>query len=756
VLWFSLSTCAAHAEPYPTLVMPRAEARGLVRADAAHVDSDSPLGQARAALAAGDAARARALADAADSSERPLEAGLLFWVAGRAAAQAGDAEGAKVCFATVAEAADHPLAPWAALEHAELLRSTDPAAAAEEAGRLVLDWPGATRARQLEALALLDAGRADEALPKLRALVAETPDRIGAATVGMPLAALLAARPEADARVEALALYRRVATRAPRARVGVEAAQLATRVLATLPDALREALARIPDEDRLAEADALYESMRHEAAAAAYREIAESTEDREVLCRARLMQGRALERARDRHEAAALLADVAERCVAPDVRAWARYKAGRTLQAIGEREAALAHFLALPDETPAHRLADDGLFLAARLYEDEGEATEARALLERLAADFVDGDMRGEALFRLAWTARKAERWEEALGYLDALSADPNADQREDLLGRADYWRARTLADAGRAGDATRAYEALARRFPLAFYAQLALAKLSALAPDRAEAVRSAMRPVPLEGALTFERRPGLDWAAVDRAVALLKVGERALAEDELEAFGAFSEPTEPDRLWLAAALLDGAGESIRAMRLVRAHHALFRGAMPVGASHALWRIAYPPAYRPLIEEAAARESLPPSLVRAIAREESSFEPSAVSHARAYGLIQIILPTARAQATDLGIVPTPARLRDPEVNLRFGTHFMAALMRRYASCQALIPAAYNAGPGAVDRWLRGREGGAFDELVEEIPYDETRRYARRVLQSYGVYSWLETGQLPELPEHLPR
>jgi soluble lytic murein transglycosylase len=81
---------------------------------------------------------------------------------------------------------------------------------------------------------------------------------------------------------------------------------------------------------------------------------------------------------------------------------------------------------------------------------------------------------------------------------------------------------------------------------------------------------------------------------------------------------------------------------------------------------------------------------------------------------------------------------------------------MAFLMRRYESCPALVPAAYNAGQGAVDRWLRGREGGAFDELVEEIPFDETRRYARRVLQSYGVYSWLDTGRLPVMPERLPR
>jgi soluble lytic murein transglycosylase-like protein len=63
---------------------------------------------------------------------------------------------------------------------------------------------------------------------------------------------------------------------------------------------------------------------------------------------------------------------------------------------------------------------------------------------------------------------------------------------------------------------------------------------------------------------------------------------------------------------------------------------------------------------------------------------------------------------------------------------------------------AIVPAAYNAGLAATDKWLRERGQEPLDEWIEHIPYRETRRYTRRVLQSYGIYAWLDTGKLPPL------
>jgi soluble lytic murein transglycosylase len=94
-------------------------------------------------------------------------------------------------------------------------------------------------------------------------------------------------------------------------------------------------------------------------------------------------------------------------------------------------------------------------------------------------------------------------------------------------------------------------------------------------------------------------------------------------------------------------------------------------------------------------------------------------------------------------------------LRSPEINLRIGTSFMRDLFQRFSANPAVVPAAYNAGTGAAERWLRERPTMPLDEWIENIPYFETRRYTRRVLQTYGVYSWLDEGQLPILRSRLP-
>jgi soluble lytic murein transglycosylase len=126
-----------------------------------------------------------------------------------------------------------------------------------------------------------------------------------------------------------------------------------------------------------------------------------------------------------------------------------------------------------------------------------------------------------------------------------------------------------------------------------------------------------------------------------------------------------------------------------------------------------------------------------------------------VSSALAYGLIQVIRPTARIYATPLGLPYDPESLKRPDVNLRVGSAFIRELWRRYAQNPALVPAAYNAGYAASDRWLTERPNMQLDEWVELIPYRETRRYTRRVLQTYGIYSWLDTGRLPPLAARLP-
>ena len=117
---------------------------------------------------------------------------------------------------------------------------------------------------------------------------------------------------------------------------------------------------------------------------------------------------------------------------------------------------------------------------------------------------------------------------------------------------------------------------------------------------------------------------------------------------------------------------------------------------------------------------------------------------------------QIAVPTARRFGRRLSLRPTAATLRDPVVNVRIGAAYMGWLWERYEPNPVVLVPAYNAGQGAVDRWLRERPEQRLDVWVEDIPYDETRRYTRRVLQSWGIYSWLDRGELAPLDPRLPQ
>jgi soluble lytic murein transglycosylase len=757
-----LLTCHAHANRPDVPAATRASdptrgGKGTTRVfDPDVVVPSSAVAGVRQALDAGSPGeaveRARRALNGAGDAERPR----LQWLLAKAKRRDGHAGQSLEWLARVAES-DHPLAPWAALLRGELLEATHPAAAVAAVGDLADErWAGRGRARLVRARALMALDRAAEAVPELRALVAAAPDRVGAASPGMPLAEWLEASGEPEGLEEALGLYRRVATRAPLTGVGREAAERANRILSKLPTDRRGALADVPLDDAFARAHALYGSMRHQEAEDAFAALARQLDGNpERRCEAELYQGKAMLRRRERTAAAQLLGDVAERCTDRDVRARARFLTAQAHGRLGHNEQAMAHYAVVEKEAPDHRLADDALFRAALAAGDRGDVEGMVRRLEALPDRYPQGDMRSEALFRLAWRARSEGRHQDALGHLDRLLQQGEDGRQEGEVGRTAYWRARTLEDAGRHAEAATAYTQVIHRWPLGYHAQHALGRLDALDAQAAGRVRALFERGRSAEGLPFTRRPELAEPGFLRALELLQVGEVDLAMAELEHSGALGAGADRGLLWLVGALLDRAGAHPQASRLTRTRLAHFRRTLPAGRAHGLWRIAYPQAFSPLIEQVAQGESLPPSFVRAVAREESAFDPNAVSVAHARGLIQIITPTAQRFARELDLPSDPSSLHRPEVNLRIGARFIRYLFDRYRDNPAVVPAAYNAGEGAANRWLRARPDMPLDEWVEAIPYDETRRYTRRVLETWGIYRYLDEGELTVLPQALP-
>jgi len=143
---------------------------------------------------------------------------------------------------------------------------------------------------------------------------------------------------------------------------------------------------------------------------------------------------------------------------------------------------------------------------------------------------------------------------------------------------------------------------------------------------------------------------------------------------------------------------------------------------------------------------------LPPgtdwTMVHAITRQESQFAQNAISHAGARGLMQLMPGTAAEQAGKLGMTYLSADLVDsPSYNIQLGNGYFARMMDYYGGSYPLAVAAYNAGPGNVNKWLRAngdpRQGGiGWIEWIERIPVYETKNYVQRVIENAAVYEQL--------------
>ena len=151
-----------------------------------------------------------------------------------------------------------------------------------------------------------------------------------------------------------------------------------------------------------------------------------------------------------------------------------------------------------------------------------------------------------------------------------------------------------------------------------------------------------------------------------------------------------------------------------------------------------VWRTTV--RYREQIVREAQQYGLRPAFVAAIILNESSYDPSAVSSVGARGLMQLLPDTGRWVAGKLGIRDyTDDLLFDAETNLRLGVWYLDFLSDRYGGDPVLVACAYHAGHGNVDTWLTrySRDGRTLS--LDEIPMENTRSYARKVVDSYAIY-----------------
>ena len=166
--------------------------------------------------------------------------------------------------------------------------------------------------------------------------------------------------------------------------------------------------------------------------------------------------------------------------------------------------------------------------------------------------------------------------------------------------------------------------------------------------------------------------------------------------------------------------------------------------------------LLYPRPYDKEVRAAARLTDLPGELIYAVMRQESLYRADASSSAGALGLMQLLPTTARRAARRWGLKePARADLLQPSVNVAVGAGELKSLLDRFDGQTLLATAAYNAGPGAVQRWLPAT---AMDNdiWVENIPFNETRTYVQRVAWHTLVFEWLDNRKARDVEAWLGR
>ena len=356
----------------------------------------------------------------------------------------------------------------------------------------------------------------------------------------------------------------------------------------------------------------------------------------------------------------------------------------------------------------------DAYYAIARIQQEEGRHTQAVATYEELARKYPRATEADEARWRAAWVRYLAGQ----LAAAEKAFAGLTESRSNNLKIAAEYWRARTLERLGKEDDARTRYGHVIEDHPTSYYADLAEARLGREPETFGDPVAPPPTPFP----------PDLAGPHAERARALQTLGLLRLARRELDAARDAGAP--PELVLEAYEAIGARGPAIRLARAVD----------PEDVNAAL----YPLGYWDIVLPASRSRGLDPLFVSALIRQESLFDPEAVSPADAHGLMQLLPSTAKRVAASIG-VPPPANtqaLHHPELNVELGTALLASLLEQYAGSRVKVLAAYNAGEDAVAKWERRYAGRDSDEFVELISYRETRDYVKTVLANYRRYKRL--------------
>jgi soluble lytic murein transglycosylase len=375
----------------------------------------------------------------------------------------------------------------------------------------------------------------------------------------------------------------------------------------------------------------------------------------------------------------------------------------------------------------------EALYSSGNMYLLKRDYPNAVLYYRYLAEHFPQSKNAAAAHWRAGWLDYRQRLYPEAASMFDEqIRLFPTAPETVGAI----YWRGRLYESADHnPALAASSYRAIVRAYSHYFYAQMARARLAALGNPVPVAQPQLDRIQPVPQPKLVETFPA-DSPHLAKARLLANAGLNEYIAQEIAA-----DPDSSSWSALAEAQIYASyGETYRALR------ALKRG-LPSAATASIgsiplayWRILFPEPYWDTIKTEAAKNNLDPYLIASLIRQESEFNPSAISYANAYGLMQLLPAVGKAMAREEGMSRFQTfQLLDPETNIRLGTRYLRQMLDRFGGVQEYALAAYNAGDSRVADWQSAGPYSGIDEFVESIPFTQTREYVEAIVRNEETY-----------------
>ncbi len=378
-------------------------------------------------------------------------------------------------------------------------------------------------------------------------------------------------------------------------------------------------------------------------------------------------------------------------------------------------------FLSVPTNPHNARI----LWLAA----DRSKGEQKKQLYKLTRSLFPQSKYAARALGELFWETYASGKQTEANAYAqDLIQNFPKSPERA----RALFWLAKAQLKAGSDKQALTGFSKVLTEHPDTFYAYRAQ---NLLQKDQ----KNWPNP-PLAKQLPTESQSKIPTSELKQlSPALQELYRLNLWQEFLGAMPLdYSKNFPGVQAWARASVDGDFAGSIKA-----ASDAIGNENLALGQAKELWKLSYPLHYAEAVFVQAKRNKLSPYLLLALIRQESRFNAKAISSSDALGLCQLLPGTAQGVTKALGYTGFKRdKLFQSDYNLACGGRYLGDMIADFGGRPYLAVAAYNAGPGAVKKWLSEKGDADPDLFVENIPYPETRQYVKNVFENYWVYEQL--------------